>query len=155
MIILHAASAVACFITGVLIISPVMVQKYKWLMPTFLVSLSGLIIFMVGAMIAHWYELTGLEKGIFTGLVVLACYMLYRAIHARKLFQASGVSEKYIDDVGFTLISLFNGFIIVALIDLSAPAWSVAAGAILATIVGTKLIAQTKRRYLHLPVTPR
>jgi hypothetical protein len=42
----------------------------------------------------------------------------------------------YIDHMGFTLIALFEGFIIVAAIVLGAPGWLTAGVAILGVIVG-------------------
>lgn len=149
MIILHAVSAVICFVTGLAIISPERAKQHTWLLPTFITSLIGLIIFMVAAMAAHWYDISVLERVTFSGLVILGLYMLYRALQARKRLQSENIPESYINDVGFTLISLFNGFIIVALIDLQAPAWMVVAGAIIGVVVGSKGIASARRRYLQ------
>lgn len=148
MIILHAVFAVLCFITGLAIISPERVKRQMWLLPAFIISLGGLIVFMVAAMVAHWYDISDTERIAFSGLVVLGLYMLYRGLRARTRLLNKIADEDYINDVGFILISLFNGFIIVALIDLHAPAWMVIAGAVIGVVVGSKGIALAKRRYL-------
>jgi len=49
--------------------------------------------------------------------------------------------DAYIGHVGFTLISLFVGFLIVGAIDLDAPGWLVglvAVGGVVGGIVGVK-----------------
>jgi len=58
----------------------------------------------------------------------------------------SSPPSSYIDDVGFPLISLFNGFTIVALIDLKMPAWLVVGGAMLAAIVGAQRVSRQKAK---------
>ena len=45
---------------------------------------------------------------------------------ARLRRPVSGWRPRYLDDVGFTLISLFEGLVIVAAIDLGLSAWLVA-----------------------------
>jgi len=148
LIILHACSALVCFVTGVAIISPQRAKRHTWLLPAFLISLIGLLAFMVGAMASHWSEIGATERIAFSGLVVLGLYMLYRGLHAKGQLHGKNIPENYIDNVGFSLISLFNGFIIVALIDMHAPVWLVVAGAVLGVVVGTRGIALAKRRYL-------
>jgi len=57
----------------------------------------------------------------------------------------------YIDHIGFTLISLFEGFIIVSGIDLGAPGWLTAIVAVLGVVVGSRVLhgLQTPARQLH------
>jgi hypothetical protein len=64
---------------------------------------------------------------LYAGLLGLGLYMLWRGARAwmRLCTQGSGWRPRYIDDVGFTLISLFDGFVIVGAMDLGAQvAWS-------------------------------
>jgi len=145
-IILHATSGLVGFATGVALLSPNLFKRKPWILPVFVGSMVSLIIFMISAMIAHWTEIELNEKIIFTGLVFLAAYMLYRAIKARRKLLQAHTPIGYIDDVGFPLIALFNGFIIVALIDLNAPIWLVIVSAIAATVVGSKWIKRTKAK---------
>jgi hypothetical protein len=57
----------------------------------------------------------------------------------------------YVDHIGFTLISLFEGFIIVSGIDLGAPGWLTAVVAILGVVVGNRVLhgLQTPSRQPH------
>lgn len=71
--------------------------------------------------------------------------MLYRGIMAAKKLRSSTPVE-YIDDIGFSLISLFNGFIIVALIDLNASPILVAGAALAGTFTGSRYIKSTKSK---------
>lgn len=46
----------------------------------------------------------------------------------------------YVNHIGFTLISLFEGFIIVSGIDLGAPGWLTAVVAVLGVVVGNRVL---------------
>ncbi|HEX8390195.1 MAG TPA: hypothetical protein VF597_02135 [Candidatus Saccharimonadales bacterium] len=115
-------------------------------MDTFVYSLIGMIVFMIAATISHWGDIALSERIVFSLLPLLGLYMLYRAVKSRGHISA-GEERMYIDDIGFGLISLLNGFIIVGLLDLRAPGWVVVIGAVLAVIAGNRYIAAVKRRY--------
>lgn len=70
-------------------------------------------------------------------------------MQAKKHF-SDGKLGNYIDDIGFVLISLFNGFIIVALIDLRAPPVLIPLIAVAGTIYGSKYIKSIKQKQAHL-----
>lgn len=145
-IILHTISGLVCFISGCLLLS-VKGKKYKNVLPVFIASLVGLIIFLVGAIISHWGELDTATRSVYIGLFFLSLYMMYRALRARqKLIANMSRNLSFVDDIGFPLIALFNGFIIVALIDLGAPAVVVIIGAVAAAIIGGRMIEKRKRK---------
>jgi hypothetical protein len=112
-------------------------------------------VFMIGAMAAHWSDLPGASQGVFSALVGLALYMVYRALHASRLahHEAHGREPRHVDDLGFILIALFDGFVIVAAIDLGAPVWIVIPLAILAVLVGHRAIQRVKSRVATPPPT--
>jgi hypothetical protein len=56
------------------------------------------------------------------------------------------MSARYIDDVGFVLISLFDGFVIVGAMDLGAPTAVVAVGGIISVVIGIRCIETVKSR---------
>lgn len=146
-IILHALSGLVCFISGSLLLSARGSEKYKKALPIFIASLLGLIIFLVGAVIAHWDELDTVTRIVYGGLFFLSLYMMYRALQARrKLIASTSRNLSYVDDVGFPLISLFNGFIIVALIDLRAHMAVVIIGAIAAAVIGGRMVKKRKQK---------
>lgn len=147
MIALHALSGFVAFGTGVMALSPRRAKRYTWSLPVYYVSLVTLVIFMIGAQASHWTEMSQGEQIIFPGLTILGLYMIYRAEHARRLLAAKTYSAStYMGDIGFTLISLFNGFVIVGAIDLGGPIWVVVLGAVAATLVGNKIIEAAKKR---------
>jgi hypothetical protein len=147
MIILHALSGFISFGAGTLALSPRRAKRYAWSLPAYYISLITLVIFMIGAMASHWSEMSQAEQIIFPGLTVLGLYMVYRADHARRLLTNKTYNAPiYMNDVGFTLISLFNGFVIVGAIDLGWPFWVVVLGAIVATLVGNQIIEAAKKR---------
>jgi len=51
-----------------------------------------------------------------------------------------------VDDVGFTLISLAEGFVIVAAIDLGLPGWAVALTAVAVLVPAIAAVNRVKRR---------
>ena len=77
---------------------------------------------------------------------MLGLYILQRANHARLALRLrhEGWRIAYIDHVGFTLISLFDGFVIVGAIDLGAPGWLVAAAALLGVVGGIWAVGKAK-----------
>jgi hypothetical protein len=147
LIVFHAASAVICLASGIAIIMPDRASRHSWLMLVFIISLIGLILFVTGAVAAQWLKISGTQRLVFSGLIGLALYMLYRGLRAAKKLHQRDVPKSYIDDVGFVIISLLDAFTIVSLIDLGAPVWLVVVGAILGVVVGILLITSAKKRF--------
>lgn len=148
LIILHAFSGTISFFAGCAL---VLLPKYlanKRLFALYFWSLVGLIVFLAGAMIAHWMHYSNPERIIFTGLFGLGIYMLYRAQNASRLLksQQNNWKHSYIDHIGFTLISLFEGFIIVTVLSAGGPGWLVAILAILGVLIGRWAIDLAQRR---------
>ena len=79
-------------------------------------TLIAMVVFLAGAILAHVGQLEALQRGIFAGLFVLSLYMLFRGTRGRTVLrmQHDGWWPIYVDHIGFTLISLFEGFIIVS-----------------------------------------
>jgi hypothetical protein len=99
-------------------------------------------------MIVFWTNYSNPERIIFTGLFGLALYMLYRARSASRLlkFPKNNWKYGYIEHIGFTLISLFEGFIIVATLNAGSPGWFVAILAVLGVFAGRWAIGAAQRR---------
>src|SRR5262245_55649650 len=94
----------------------------------------GSLVLMAAALIAvvvlDWPRLSNLTRGIFAGLEILAVYMFYEGLQAHRVLQAHSLiwRSDFIDHVGFTVISLLVGFILIAAMDLNFSVWLVAAG---------------------------
>lgn len=150
LIVLHAAAGLSSFASGLVVLSPMRAKQRVSILYYYLTSLVALLIFMVAATVSHWQKISGTERILFPGLAVLAVYMLYRGLRAKNLLHhdPTNISD-YVSDIGFTLISLFNGFVTVMAIDLKAPIWAVVTGAISAALVGNWLVERAKTEELQ------
>ena len=142
----HAALATVSFAAG-LAVSFKYLRK-RWLFMIYLSSLVGMTIAVVAAVSVGWREFALGAKIAFSGLIVLAFYMLWRAIQARQelIAQESGWHDRVIGHAGFTLISYFEGFVIVALLNAGGPVWLVAIVAVLGILGGQQVINLAQRR---------
>jgi hypothetical protein len=59
----------------------------------------------------------------------------------------------HVDDLGFTLVALFDGFVIVAAIDLGAPAWIVIPRALPTVVIGHRAVSDTRAGSRRRPAT--
>jgi hypothetical protein len=144
----HALCGLTCFVAGVAALR--LSAPGSLVFRIYLTALVGLVVFLLAAVAYDWPRLDGTSRYVFTGLFALGLYMLWRGIRAsaRIAGQASGWRPKYIDDVGFTLISLFDGFVIVLAIDLGAPGWLVGVIAVAGVVLGIVGIRAAKARYV-------
>lgn len=145
MIILHATAAVVALAVGTALLSLRRAQRYHWLMPVFLAALVGMIIGMVGATTSHWSAITAAERVIFSALAILALFTLYLAWRARRVLGQPGSSKAYSNYIGFSWIVLLEGLIILAPLDLGAPAWVTAIVAIVTLVVGIRIVGAAKQ----------
>ena len=116
----------------------------------YLGTLVSMLIFMVLAILTSWADIANVTRGIFSGLAILGCYMVFRGIQARQVLRAQGAGwqERFIDHVGFTLISLFEGFVIVSIFDLHSPIWLILLIAVAAVVIGINILRSVKRRVI-------
>ncbi len=85
---------------------------------------------------------------VYAALLGLAAYVVWRGSRAVWLARQrpTGWRRPYLDHVGFVPISWFDGFVIVAAVDLGAPGWLVGAIAGAGVAVGIALVSQVKAR---------
>jgi len=148
LIILHATSATICFFAGCfLILLPKQTADQQWF-SVYWGALVGMVILLAGAILVYWTNYSSVERIIFPGLFVLGIYMLYRARNANLLRKArpNDWIQGYIEHIGFTLISLFEGFVIVSGLNSGFPGWLVALLAILGVLAGRWMIGFAQRR---------
>ena len=147
LIVLHSAFATISFFAGsFLMLSPLSISGrrffnwYWW-------ALIGMVILLAGAILVYWTEYSGVERIVFPGLLILGFYMLYRARDAKSLMQNQNNDWRhdYLENIGFTLISLFEGFVIVSGLNSGLPGWLVALLAILGVLLGRWLIRLAQR----------
>ena len=148
LIMLHATAATISFFVGCLLIfAPTYISNQR-LFGLYWWSLVGMVILLIGAMLVYWNEYSETERIVFPVLLGLGMFMLYRAQNASRLLKAqqNGWKFGYIEHIGFTLISLFEGFVIVTVLNAGGPGWLVALLAILGVFGGRWMIGLAQRR---------
>ncbi len=148
MILLHATTATVAFLAGcALIFSPTYMLN-RSLFHLYLWSLLAMVLLLAGALLVYWTEYSDVERIIFPGLLGLALFMLFRAWGAGLVLATQQGNWKlgYVEHIGFTLISLFEGFIIVSGLNSGFTGWLVAVIAILGLLAGRWLIGLAKHR---------
>jgi hypothetical protein len=131
-ITLHAASGVVSFVAGCTVL------RRGTLFRTYLWSLAGMALFLALAIAAEWGTLGTALRVLFSAFVVLAGFMVWRADQARRIrpTAATGPSATYVEHVGFTLVALFDAFVVIAVLNAGGPAWLVATGGVLIAVAG-------------------
>ena|SRR5215469_16150893 len=146
-IVVHATSAVAAFIIGIVLLFQSTTLRQLQLGRAFLVLLILMEVFLVVAILSHVTSLQTITQIIFGALVILGGYMIWRAVQAVIILTQQNQADqlKVTDHVGFVLISLFDGFAIVSALDLGAPGWLIAVIAVVAVAIGIYAINVRKR----------
>jgi len=140
LIVVHTAAGVTALVAGVVfVLHSDRARARSRVVTTYFCGLvlSG----TTGAVVLwDWPNLGGGERTAFTALIVLAAVMVVRADRARRamILARRGWQTAFVDGIGFTLISLFDGFLVVTALDLGAPAWLVAAAGVAGVIVGRR-----------------
>jgi len=148
LIMLHAATAAISFFAGCLLLfAPTYISNQR-LFSLYWSSLIGMVVLLIGALIVYWNQYSATERIVFPVLLGLGMFMLYRAQNARSLYKAQQDNWKlgYIEHIGFTLISLFEGFVIVTVLNAGGPGWLVALLAVLGVFIGRFVIGLAQRK---------
>jgi hypothetical protein len=105
-------------------------------------SLVACIALLVPAIAVDWGDLGTATRIVFPALIGLGLYMVWRATRARGRLETPGgvSSDAYFEDVGFTLIALFDAFVVIAVLDLGAPGWLIAAAGVAGALVARRAI---------------
>jgi len=141
LIALHAiAGAVALLVGCVAHRGRVLFDVYLW-------SLVAAIGFLVAAVLEGWARSDGGTRLLFGAFVVLGGVMVAQAVSARRLT----LSPAYVDRVGFTLVSLFDAFVVVSVLNLGAPIVLVIGAGVAVGVAGHFALRVAKTRLV--PVT--
>jgi hypothetical protein len=81
-------------------------------------------------------------------LTALGGYLIWRAVQARRLLPVGPArpSARYLDHLGFTLVALFDGFAIIAVLTAGGPAWLAVVVGVLGAAAGHVAISRLKAR---------
>ena len=150
LITIHTIGASIAFFTGGAMLYLLVRNRsvFFWLVSFLLVTLALMILPLVAVIGVDWPELETGARIIFPALGALDIYMFWRAWKAHRMAASRPVrwQFRFTDHVGFVLISLWAGFIIVLAIDLGAPTWAVVIIAILSILAGIFIVNRIKSR---------
>ena len=146
-IALHALSATGAFFVGVALLFQTSALRQLHLARGMVALLLFMAVFLVIAILSHITTLPTISLLVFGGLFLLLLYMIWRAVQAVTVLSTPQTVDQRIvvDHVGFVLISLFDGFVIVSSLDLQAPGWLIAVVAVGGVVVGIAAITLRKQ----------
>ncbi len=141
---LHAGTGVLALLAGLgAHRGPRWFAVYFW-------SLVATVVFLAAAVVEEWATLDVAARVLFTAFVGLGVVMVRLAVRARGL----GLTPRHVDLVGFTLVALFDAFMVITVLDAGVPA-AVATGVVVAT-AGHLTLRTLKSRLTASPtLTPR
>src|SRR4029453_19006806 len=102
-----------------------------------LVACTGL---LLPAVALDWGDLDTAPRIIFPVLMVFGIYIIWRAARARRRVHGGAGPDAYFEDVAFTLIALLVAFVAIVVLDLGAPGWLGAGGAVGAVLLGRRAV---------------
>lgn len=81
-------------------------------------------------------------------IVLLGLVLLWRADQGRRIRPSgsAGPSASYVAHVGFTLVALFDAFIVILVLNAGAPGWLVAAAGVLIAVAGHFVLGAVRER---------
>lgn len=147
LIILHSVTATISFFAGMLLIFSTKYTTNQTIFNLFLWPLIGMGLLLAGALFVNWENYSDTERVVFPGLLGLSFFMIFRGWGASLVLHTQSKNWKlgYIEHIGFTLISLFEGFVIVSGLNAGLPGWLVGIIAFLGLLGGRWVIAYSKR----------
>jgi hypothetical protein len=112
----------------------------------YLGALAGTVVFLAAAVTVSWRDTDTGARLLFAAFTALALAMLARAVLARR---GRPGTHPYVEHVGFTLVALFDAFVVIAVLDLGAPVWLVVTTGIAIAVAGHFVL-----RGLHRVLVP-
>ena len=148
LIILHAGLAVASFVLGCLLLAALPESERSARFAAFFWCTVAAMVCLIAVVLLDWSGLTATKRIAFAVLSALAVYLMVRAAQAWRTLarKPDGWRRAFIGHVGFVMISLFDGFCIVAAIDLGMPPPVTSTVAVLGVVVGVLILRALVRR---------
>ncbi len=124
---------------------------------TYLWSLVVMEAFLVLAIAAEWSVTDVIGRVLFAAFALLGLFMVWRADQARRIGPggSAGPSANYVAHVGFTLVALFDAFIVILVLDAGAPVWLVATAGVLIAVIGHFALRAVHERLVGSTSDPR
>jgi len=143
----HAASGIIALALGVVERRP-RATDVSATFRSYLGALWLMVLLLVLVVALDWVALDLVSRLTFGALTLLALYTGWRGWHAFQQLhrRTAHWQSQYVEDVGFTLIALFDGFVIIGALDLGAPVWLVVGIGVLGVLVGRLGVGRTRQR---------
>lgn len=142
LIALHAAAGLVALIAGGFAITRRRAfGLYFW-------SLAGCIGVLAAVVADDWGGHDGTSRVPSLALLALGGFMLWRAVQARRALRdpRTESSPRYLDHLGFTLVALFDAFVVIAVLDVTELGWLAATVGVAGAAAGHRTLAWTKGR---------
>jgi hypothetical protein len=105
-------------------------------------ALIAMEVFLVMAIAARWSTTGTSAQILFSAFALLGLFMVWRANQARR----APLGHDYVEHVGFTLVALFDAFIVILVLNLGAEPWLVAGSGVLIAVAGHFVLRAVHRR---------
>lgn len=141
-IALHATAGVVAFGLGCLAL------RRPRLHPAYLAALVAMAVFLALAVAVGWSANDAVTRIIFSALCGLAAFMVARGVLAGRVRPEGRArpSAAYVEHIGFTLVGLADGFLVVTVLRLGAPGWALAATGAGVALLGHLALGATRHR---------
>jgi hypothetical protein len=115
-------------------------------------ALTAMVVFLGAAIAVDWSTTGSVSRAVFIGLFALGAFMVWRAQQARQLLTVAprgddDRSRSYIGHVGFNLVALLDGFVVVALFNGGLPGWGTALVGAGVALAGHSAVQELTRRF--------
>lgn len=146
-IALHAAAGFISLVAGCVAL------RRGAFFSTYLWSMVGMALFLVLALAAEWTALDLAAQAPFAAFAVLAGVMVWRAVAARRMLPIGedGPPAPYVNHIGFTLVALFDAFVVITVLNAGAPVWLVVASGVGVAVAGHFVLRAVRRRLVPAP----
>jgi len=149
---LHAGGALVALVVDVTMLWAVARHRrpgaFGWYYAGIVVTAAG----VVPAVALGWATLATPTRVAFAALCVLAVVLVVEAERARRNLSPVGQrlspqrSGRFVDSVGFTVVSLLDAFAVVTVLELGAPGWVIVVVAGLVVALASPLVAAFRQQ---------
>jgi hypothetical protein len=137
----HAVTGVVALVAGLV------TMRRGQVFDVYLGALAGMTLFLALAVGVGWSDLETGARVLFTAFAGLAGFMVVQALRARRIRpdRTTRPVPRYLDDVGFTVVALFDGFAVIAVLDAGGPGWLLVGTGVAIAIAGHFALRWAKR----------
>lgn len=137
----HAATGGLALLAGcVTIVRRALFGTYFW-------ALIAMEMFLLLAIAAEWTTLDQVTRILFGAFALLGLVMVWRANQARR----GPYGSDYVEHVGFTLVALFDAFVVILVLNLGAPVWLVVGSGVGIAVAGHFVLVAVRRALVTEP----